>query len=166
MANRYGEAALMATPVPPLRSHRWCNHSAEHCRSWARPHVELSSHLCRPIALKQSGPTAWAVLREGEDFSNVSRSWTDCQPQPSICSRVVQVYSYQRWLYQNIQPWDSPSSTTAEWHWPEFRVALRSAAVRDSLVHDLKRRLIYKKPTIFFKSECEWAAAATLYPSR
>ena len=33
-----------------------------------------------------------------------SGSWTDCQPQPSICSGVVPVNSYQRRLYQEIEP--------------------------------------------------------------
>ncbi len=49
-------------------------------------------------------PLAMAARNRSSTRGSSLGSWTDCQPQPSICSGVAPVNSYHRRLYQKIDP--------------------------------------------------------------
>ena len=54
--------------------------------------------------MSNGSPVASELLNRSSTAGSTAGSWTDCQPQPSISCGVVPVYSYQRSLYQKIQP--------------------------------------------------------------
>ena len=49
-------------------------------------------------------PVAIEACHRSITLGSIARSIALRQPHPSICSGVVPVYSYQRWLYQEIAP--------------------------------------------------------------
>ena len=58
----------------------------------------------RGNTISNGSPVSMECRHRSMTRSTMAGSWADCQPQPSICSGVVPVYSYQRLLYQKIQP--------------------------------------------------------------
>jgi hypothetical protein len=71
--------------------------------------------------ISKRSPVAIDLRQRSSTSGSRSGSCTDVQPQPSISSGVVPVYSYQRWLYQLMCP-----SAPALQH----RVGIESANVR------------------------------------
>ena len=54
--------------------------------------------------MSNSLPVRTESFQRATTSGSTAGSCTRCQPSPSICSGVVPVYSYQRSLYQTIQP--------------------------------------------------------------
>ena len=52
--------------------------------------------------ISKDSPVATDACQRSSTAGSTAGSCTDCQPQPSICSGVVPVYSYQRALYQSM----------------------------------------------------------------
>src|SRR5664279_2664803 len=55
-------------------------------------------------SMSNGSPVAIEAFHLSMTLDSTSGSCTLCHPQPSICSGVVPVYSYQRRLYHVMQP--------------------------------------------------------------
>jgi len=76
----------------------------------------------RGNTMSKGAPVAIDAFHSSSTFGSVAGSCTLCQPQPSICSGVAPVYSYQRRLYQKRWPVSSAIHT---------RLGMLSANVRN-----------------------------------
>ena len=91
--------------------------------------------------MSNGSPVAMERFHRSITCGSSSGSWTLCQPQPSICSGVVPVYSYQRRLYQKMSAVRrSPSRRVAGSCPPAAAVSPRSPELRPLAVSARCRR--------------------------
>src|SRR3982074_1622992 len=94
--------AVMSVLVPNQRATRpWLSRSGiTRVRNGRNtPSAPLSGNV-----MSNGSPPPTDSCQRAVTSGSTAGSCTRCQPSPSICSGVVPVYSYQRSLYQTIQP--------------------------------------------------------------